>query len=445
MGVDGVVAIAERAAEHGEGQQRIERNLRQRWSDFHAADEWRPHGPEHAQTRHGDIRAEWIRDQIDLMPKRRQRTDTVEFAERCPARLEKRLGSNHENAHVRVIFARNRSTLRFPLFRMSTEQTASSGFRRHAITALKLAVSGILLAVLFSRIDMATLWATARTASIPWLLVALAIYAMSIGVGIWRWHLLLEAQHVAVEIPILIKSFLVGLFFNNFLPSNIGGDVIRIRDTTKQAGSMTLAATIVLMDRMLGLIALALVAASGATLAAGGERRAALPILPAWLWAGFFVGAGVSAPAVISPTGFGRLLQPLRVIHPEWVDNRIEKLTGGLSRFREKPGALATCFSAAVFVQAATVLFYFSVAHALGIPIGPWDLAVIVPLSFVVQMAPVSINGFGVREAAFSLYFSRLGLPLESALLVSLVPTVLVMLFSLSGAVVYVVRGHRHA
>ena len=55
-------------------------------------------------------------------------------------------------------------------------------------------------------------------------------------------------------------------------------------------------------------------------------------------------------------------------------------------------------------------------------------------------MVPVSVNGFGVREATFSLYFARLGLPIESALLVSLVPTVLMMLFSLTGAAVYVGR-----
>ena len=86
------------------------------------------------------------------------------------------------------------------------------------------------------------------------------------------------------------------------------------------------------------------------------------------------------------------------------------------------------------------MVFYAAVAYALHIAIGPWDLAVIVPLSFVIQMVPVSINGFGVREAAFTLYFSRLRLPIESALLVSLVPTALVMLFSLSGAAIYVGR-----
>ena len=71
-----------------------------------------------------------------------------------------------------------------------------------------------------------------------------------------------------------------------------------------------------------------------------------------------------------------------------------------------------------------------------------WDLAVLVPMSSVVQMVPVSVNGFGVREATFTFYFHRLGLPIESAVLLSLVGAGLIMLFSLSGAAVYVARGH---
>ena len=340
-----------------------------------------------------------------------------------------------------MIFARNRSTVTYPSHDlMSTEQPESSG-RRYALAALKLLVSGVLLWLLFSRIDVDKLWASARTASVAWLVAGFAIYCVVAGASVWRWHLLLNAQGVRVGVPRLTGSFLVAAFFNNFLPSNIGGDVIRIRDTAKEAGSMTVAATVVLMDRVLGLIALVLVAATGASLAASGGQRAALPIVPAWLWAGFILGACISAPAVFAPAAFSRLLQPFRVFHPEWVDGRIEKLTSILWRFRGQPGALAACFVGAIFVQAANVGFYVAVAYALHIGISPWDLAVIVPLSFVVQMAPVSVNGFGIREATFTLYFSRLGLPIEAALLVSLVPTALVMLFSLSGAAVYVARG----
>jgi hypothetical protein len=76
----------------------------------------------------------------------------------------------------------------------------------------------------------------------------------------------------------------------------------------------------------------------------------------------------------------------------------------------------------------------------MSIPVPVAHLAVLVPVSFIVQMAPVSVNGFGVREATFSFYFASLGLPLESALVLSLVGAALMMLFSLLGAVAYVTR-----
>jgi hypothetical protein len=116
---------------------------------------------------------------------------------------------------------------------------------------------------------------------------------------------------------------------------------------------------------------------------------------------------------VIAPAGFGRLLRPLSLIDP-WVAERIQRLTDALARFRDQPGALAECFAGALCVQALLIAYHLAVVRALNIPISVWDLAVIVPLSFVVQMVPVSVNGFGVREATFSLYFARVGLPIQS-------------------------------
>ena len=134
------------------------------------------------------------------------------------------------------------------------------------------------------------------------------------------------------------------------------------------------------------------------------------------------------------------MLQPLTVFHAEWVGVRIEKFTGGLARFGEQPGALAACFTGAVFVQATMVVFYFIVAYALHLDLALSDLSVVVPISFVVQMLPVSVSGFGVREATFSFYFSRIGHPIESAVIMSLVAQALIMLCSLTGAAVYLSR-----
>jgi hypothetical protein len=316
--------------------------------------------------------------------------------------------------------------------------------RRYLPLVLKLGVSVALLWVLFARSDVAVagLWTTARRASIVWLAAAFGLYSINMVATSWRWHVLLEAQKVHIERRSLFGSLLVAAFFNNFLPSNIGGDVIRISDTARRAGSKTLATTVVLVDRGLGLMALVFVAAVGATTAVV-THHGAMPIWPAWLWAGFLAGVAIAAPAVFAPDAFSRLLRPLTVFHPEWVGGRIEKLTGALARFRESPGALLACFSTAIFVQATMVVFYFAVAYALRLEVAFWDLSVIVPISFVVQMLPISFGGFGVREAAFSIYFVGIGQPKEGAIAMSLVAQALILLFSLSGAAVYVSRAHR--
>src|SRR5207253_2227117 len=99
-------------------------------------------------------------------------------------------------------------------------------------------------------------WGIVRAASVSWLGAALVLYLLTVLLSAWRWGLLLDAQGVDVPFTFLTNSFLVAFFFNNFLPSNIGGDVIRIRDTSRAAGSKTLATTVVLIDRGIGVLGL---------------------------------------------------------------------------------------------------------------------------------------------------------------------------------------------
>lgn len=317
------------------------------------------------------------------------------------------------------------------------------GGRRALLWILKILVSGGLLAVLLARVDLARLWHLSRTASIGWLGAALLVYFIGIVVSVWRWGLLLEAQHVTVRFATRLKSFLVATFFNNFLPSNIGGDVIRIRDTAGAAGSKTLATTVVLVDRGLGLLGLVFVAASGATLAA--RMSAAIgPMAPGLLWGALAAAIALAAPVVLLPHGIAKLLRPLRAIHQEWVEERLERLTSALARFRDEPKALAACFAGAIVVQTLIVGFYWAIAIALSLPVPLAHLAIVVPASLVVQMLPMSVNGFGVREATFGFYFTQLGQPLESALALSFIGAALIMIFSTSG-VPFLLRRRRGA
>src|SRR5262245_2427584 len=83
-----------------------------------------------------------------------------------------------------------------------------------------------------------------------------------LGIATWRWRLLLETQGYQAPLGPLSASYLVASFFNNFLPSNIGGDVIRVRDSSRLTGSTATSLAVVAIDRILGFGALYVLAAS---------------------------------------------------------------------------------------------------------------------------------------------------------------------------------------
>jgi len=302
---------------------------------------------------------------------------------------------------------------------------------------VRLIVSAALLYFVLRSIDLTALWQRVRGMSPAWVLLALISYVFVQAISVWRWHRLLRAQHVDVTTETLRESIWVSLFFNNFLPSNIGGDVVRIADTASAAGSKTLATTVVLVDRVLGLTALVVVASFGAFAASlvgihvPGAR---------WLWIVAATGLLVAIPVIAIPKLTAYLLAPLRLLKKPWVDERVQRLQDAIDRFRETPSALAGAFAGALVVQITVVAFYLLMAQGLSVPLPILLGAVLIPVSMVVQMAPLSINGFGVREAVFAFFFRRFGLPVDAAVALSLVSTGFVMGLSLVGGYMFLRR-----
>jgi glycosyltransferase 2 family protein len=317
--------------------------------------------------------------------------------------------------------------------------------RRHfsikaMLIVLKLTVSTVLLVILFRRADAPAMWARFKQMDPAWTLAALAVYGLMLAVSAWRWRLLLRVQTVNVGLGTLTKSFLVATFFNNFLPSNIGGDVVRVADTAPYTGSKTVATTVVLIDRILGLIALLVLAAAASGLA----WRLGLPLSGmqyVWLALVFF-----TAGLVIFLRNPDKLTRTVRSVLADRllaVQTRLQNLAGAITRFAQEPRELWFAFGGALVVQALLVLFYVCAAHSLAVPFPLIAASVIVPISLAVQMVPVSINGFGVREAVFAFFFTSLGLNVSSALTLSLGSAALIMLFSLSGGALFVIRTRR--
>jgi uncharacterized membrane protein YbhN (UPF0104 family) len=298
-------------------------------------------------------------------------------------------------------------------------------------------VSAALLYFVLRSIDLPSFWERVKGMNPTWILLALVVYALQQSIGVWRWNRLLRAQHIEVERRRLTESIWVSMFFNNFLPSNIGGDVVRIADTAPAAGSKTLATTVVLVDRALGLTALVIIASSGAFVASllgvhvPGAR---------WLWLASALGAAAAISVIAMPQLVGHSLLPVRALNKPWLTERAQRLEDAVIRFRNAPSAVAGAFAGAMVVQITIVAFYLLTAEGLSVPLPIFLGAVLIPVSLVVQMAPVSINGFGVREAVFAFFFRRYGLPADAAVALSLVSTGMVMGLSLVGGFFFLRR-----
>lgn len=302
---------------------------------------------------------------------------------------------------------------------------------------VRVGVSAALLYFVLRSIDFGAFWERVRGMNPAWLVLALIVYAGQQMIGVWRWDRLLRAQHVEVAKRTLTESIWVSMFFNNFLPSTIGGDVVRIRDTAPAAGSKTLATTVILVDRALGLTALFVVAAAGAFAAwlSGIDVPGS-----GWLWLACAALLAAAILVIAMPDFVGHLLAPVRALNKPWLTERAQRLEEAVMRFGKAPSVLAGAFGAALVVQITIVAFYLLTAKGLSVQLPTLLGAVLIPVSLAVQMAPISINGFGVREAVFAFFFRRFGLPADAAVALSLVSTGMVMGLSLVGGVLFVRR-----
>ena len=309
--------------------------------------------------------------------------------------------------------------------------------KRSLLLVFKIAVSVALLAYLFSTTDLEALERRVHTGDTVLLAFAMALYAAILAISTWRWRVLLQAQGFAAPMTHLSASYLVATFFNNFLPSNIGGDVIRVRDSSRLTGSTTTSLAVVAVDRILGLGALYTLAVA-AYLAGGPAVRRLAGATPVLVLLGLVFAA--LAYIFFRPGIARRVMGASGLARFEWAQKRFETVQSAVHVYRAQVLAVVVAFLGSVALQALVVVYYYNVARSLQIPLPLSVCFLMVPLCTLVQTVPISFNGWGIRESVFIVYFSQVGLPRESALAFSLVGAGLIVLMSLSGAVVWTSR-----
>ncbi|HVR97260.1 MAG TPA: lysylphosphatidylglycerol synthase transmembrane domain-containing protein [Thermoanaerobaculia bacterium] len=301
---------------------------------------------------------------------------------------------------------------------------------------LRIAVSVALVVWVLRRADLAEVGEAFRSADVAMVLLALALTPLGYLFSVSRWRLLLRAQGVDLPFSTLLRSFSAGIFFNNLLPSTIGGDAVRAWDSSRAAGK-TKAITVVLVDRFLGLLTLMLFAAVGVLISPRLTGR--VPALYLWVVAGT-AGLALTAWLLFGPSAVtSRALGLLGSRLPERWRSRLEQATGALLAFRSQPGVLLQALALSAGLQASVVGNGYFLSRALHVDIPLPYFFLIVPLVVFVMMVPISINAIGVRENAWAFFFTAFGVANAAAagVAVAWLDYGLVLLQAIAGGIVW--------
>jgi uncharacterized protein (TIRG00374 family) len=262
-------------------------------------------------------------------------------------------------------------------------------------------------------------------AGIRWNFVvcALGVLALSNFTGCLQWKLLLEKQKVVFPYKDLLRYFYVGLFFNNFMPGNVGGDVKKVYDIhsrSQETVGATVSATA--FDRLFGLYALNILALVVGALFFWKDPAQRFFVLPSlWVFLGFSVFL-----ALLFSRRLGRVFHIL--------GRRARHLQERFLAFRDAK-LLLQIVSLSGVTQILRVLSHFFCGLALGVDIAVSWYFYYIPMVAMVSALPISIGGFGPRELLAQKLFALAGVGSMQAVLVQLMAYLSNLVVSLAGAV----------
>ena len=305
---------------------------------------------------------------------------------------------------------------------------------RHVKPAARGIASLAMLSVLLNRIELGRLFPRFDPTDLLWLLAAFVVTVSGVVLSALRWQRVLAALGQTTRLGSLVSHSFAGLFVGNFLPSTIGGDVLRVKRLASETGDSPGTFASVVLERLTGWVVLPVLTIIAITVNRGLLRIPNWDLLP--VIAGTTLALLVGLLVAASNPRVGQRLAG----NESWL-RFVGAVHLGLDRFRRQPGAVAEVLAVSFVYQAAVVFSVFLGAKALDIPVSWSAVLAVVPAVAILQVLPISISGLGVREGALVLFLAhvQLGVRAEEAIALGLLFYGLNLAASLLGAPAFAV------
>ena len=309
--------------------------------------------------------------------------------------------------------------------------------KKIVLTLLQLTVTAAVLYWVFHDPEKrAKMWEALRAADYRWIGAAILAYLVVEIAAALRWHVLLKVQGIHLSLPRVSALFMIGFFFNQFLPGGTGGDIVKSYLLMKETpGKITGGLLAVLFDRLIGLVALVVI--TGTLIALRYDFLARTPETRALLWT-LLVILGFSVASLVSSfviTGF-KLLGRLPQKFPG--REKLIEVSSAYHLYARHWGATATAFGFSLIAHLATFTTFLCVAYAFAAGVSAIDFFAIMPVERTISSLPISFAGVGVREHILQVMLGNLaGVPAAVAVLIGSMSFLVMLTCAAPGGLVY--------
>lgn len=309
--------------------------------------------------------------------------------------------------------------------------------RKKIFLALKIFVSVFLLVFLFKQADTNKVLEIMRSMDITLFLFAISLYALSQIVSAFRWSLFLP--HADIHLPFLklVSLYYIGMFFNMFLPTIIGGDVVKSYYLYKFSGKGGNSIASVFLDRFTGFSALVTIAFVSIIIGYRYVKDTSIPLLVITLTGAFLLTSLIIWNRSLHKWALV-LIDKIRLLG---INEKFESLYNAVMLYKGEPQVLLKAFLISFVVQIKGVVIFYLISRGFGLNVSIGYFFMFVPIAVSISMIPISLSGLGLREGAFVYLFSKVGMTSAQALSISLAGFAIMVLLGLVGGVEYIRLG----
>lgn len=304
--------------------------------------------------------------------------------------------------------------------------------KRNLILSGKIVVSFFLLIYLFNKTDIVNILSAMKSARIPLLILSFSLISVGFILSSLRWKILLDAQNIRISMWKLTKYYLVGSFFNNFLPTTIGGDIFRTYEVSKSSGSMTQSFAIIMVERLTGIFALIVYSILGLQIGYSTFGN----FLMVWVAGSVFIISMIILILGVRLQG-GVLKENTNTNIFSKARSMINKVLYTIYLYKDKKKVLFKALILGFILQFNVIIFFYLISCSLDLKPQFYYFLIIIPLIHIILMFPVSINGIGIRENIFIFFLSKIGVCAATSVAVSWLAFGMVLIYAVFGGIIY--------